>query len=99
MLDAIWDPSSAVRANAQRAKRQIIRVRTLLKSSEVHKQCKAACVETFVKPTLLYGLSTTVLRVTDYRKLFAVLNTGKRMALAVGRGEKKLSIPTTSMTA
>ena len=103
--DAIWDPSSAVRANAQRAKRQIIRVGTLLKSSEVHKQCKAACIEAFVKPTLLYGLETIVLRVTDDRKLSAVFKTAKRMAMGSrSRREKTVqelidAIPTISIAA
>ena len=90
-LDANGDPSSAVRSNAQRAKQQIIRIRPLLKCSEVRKRCKATCIEAFVKPTLLYGLATIVLRATDDRKLSAVLNTGKRMALGCWFGEKRLS--------
>ena len=77
VLDANGDPSGAVRSNAQRAKQQIIRIRPLLKSSEVRKRRKAACIEVFVKPTLLYGLATIVLRVTDDRKLSALINTGK----------------------
>ena len=81
VLDANGDPSGAVRSKAQRAKQQIIRIRPLLKSYEVRKRRKAACIDAFVKPTLLYGLVTIVLRVTDDRKLSAVLNTGKQMAL------------------
>ena len=81
VLDANGDISSAVRSNAQRVKQQIIRIRPLLKSSEVRKRRKAACIEAFVKPTLLYGFATIVLRVTDDRKLSTVLNTGKRIAL------------------
>ena len=37
VLDANGDPSDAVRSNAQRAKQQIIRIRSLLKRSEVRK--------------------------------------------------------------
>ena len=69
VLDANGDPSSAVRSNNQRAKQQIIRIRRLLKIFEVRKRRKAACTDTFVKPTLLCGLATTVLRVTDDQKL------------------------------
>ena len=56
-----WGPLIAVRANAQRAEEQIIRIRPLLKSSEVRKRRKAACIETFVKLTLIYGLATIVM--------------------------------------
>ena len=57
VLDANGDPSSAVPSNAQLAKQQIIRIKPLLKSSEVRKRRKAICIEAFVKPTLLYGLA------------------------------------------
>ena len=67
VLNANGDPSSAVHANAQRGKQQIIRIRPLLKSSEICKRRKAACIQTIVKPTLLYGLATIVLRDTDDR--------------------------------
>ena len=79
--EANGDPSRAVRSNVQRAKQQIIRIGPLLKISEVRKRRKAECIEAFVMPALLYGLATIVLRVTDDRKLSAVLNIGKRMAL------------------
>ena len=59
------DSSSAVCANAQPAKQQIIRIRPLLKCPKARKRRKAACIEAFVKLTLLYGLATIVLHVTD----------------------------------
>ena len=105
VLDANRNPSSAVRSNAQRVKQQIIRIRPVLKSSEVRKRRKAACIEAFVKPTLLYGLATIVLLATDDRKLSAVPNTGKRMALGCwSRREKTVqelnaAIPTISIAA
>ena len=55
VLNANGDPSSSVRSNAQCAKQQIIRIRPLLKRSEVRKRRKANCIEAFVKPTLQYG--------------------------------------------
>ena len=81
VLDADGDPSGAVSANALRAKRQVVRIRPLLRSPAIGAKRKAACIETFVKPSLLYGLATIVLRVNDERKLSAVVNTAKRMAL------------------
>ena len=57
VLDTNRDRSSAVRANAQHAKQQVVRIRTLLKSSEDRKRRKAACIEAFVK--LLYLILTS----------------------------------------
>ena len=103
VLDGDGDATSAVNANCQRAKYQILRIRPLLRSSAVRKRRKAACIETFVKPSLLYGLATIVLRVVDDRKLSAVINTGKRMALGCwSRREKTIlelnnAIPTSNI--
>ena len=87
-----WDPSSVVRANA------------LLKSFEVRKRRKAACIETFVKPTLLYGLSTIVVMslTTENYPLYSI--PANEWPWAAGSGEKntvqelKVAIPTTSIT-
>ena len=57
VLRANGEPSSAMHSNAQRSKQQIIRIRLLLKCTEVR------------KPTLLYGLVTIVLRFDDCQKL------------------------------
>ena len=90
VLDEDEDATSAINANCQLAKYQILCIRPLLGSSVVRKRRKAACIETFVKPSLLYGLATIVLRVVSDRKHSAAINTDKRIALGCwSRREKQ----------
>ena len=84
VLDGDGDATSAINANCQQSKHQILRIRPLLRSLAVPKRRKTPCIETFVKPSLLYGLTTIILRVVDDRKLSVVINTGKQMALGCG---------------
>ena len=71
------DATSAINVNCQQVKCQIVRIRPLVRSSAVRKRRKAVCIETFVKPSILHGFATIVLRVVDDRKLSAVINTGR----------------------
>ena len=53
------------------------------------KKTKVKLVETFIKPILLYGLETAVIRKVDFGKLDAALNKTRRMLLKQ-YSEKKL---------
>ncbi|MGL5754370.1 MAG: reverse transcriptase domain-containing protein [Paraclostridium sp.] len=77
------DPTEAVRLNIRRARQCLVRLRPSLRSDRIHNTTKAKVIETFIKPVLLYGLSTIVLRATDNDKMEAVLNTARRMCLGI----------------
>ena len=74
---------SAIKHNVTKARRQLVRLRPALRSNMLTLSMKAKLLETFIKPVLLYGLSTIVLRVVDNNPIKAVLNTARRMILGL----------------
>ena len=56
-------------------------MRPALTGSSLRVRTKVKLVETSIKPTLLYGLETTVIRKVDFGKLTAVLYKARRMIL------------------
>ena len=73
--------SEAVSNNCRKARTAIVKMRPALTSGSLRLRTKVKLVETFIKPTLLYGLETAVIRKVDFGKLNAVLNKARRMIL------------------
>ena len=73
--------SEAVSNNCSKARTAIVKMRPALTSGSLRIRTKVKLVETFIKPTLLYGLETAVIRKVDFGKLNAVLNKARRMIL------------------
>ena len=73
--------SEAVSNNCRKARTAIVKMRPALTSGSLRIRAKVKLVETFIKPTLLYGLETVVIRKVDFGKLNAVLNKARRMIL------------------
>ena len=70
-----------VRKRVEKAKAAILKLRPALVSDVLTLRNKALIIEVFIKPVLLYGLETIVLRSVDISKLVAVIHRAKRMAL------------------
>ena len=75
------DHSKAVSNNIASARRCLIRLRPALRNASISTLTKARLLETFLKPILLYGMSTVVFRARDFDRINACLNTGRRMIL------------------
>ena len=72
--------NDAIRTNCEKARVALIKQRKVL-VSEVSLKTKALILEVFVKTPLIHGLETMIIRHTDFAKLDAVINRGKRMCL------------------
>ena len=70
-----------VRKRVEKAKAAILKLRPALVSDVLTLRNKALIIEVSIKPVLLYGVETIVLRSVDVSKLEAVIHRAKRMSL------------------
>lgn len=82
----------AVKLYFVKARRKIIHLRPLLRSTRLIMSQKARLVEIFVYPIVIYGLATVVFRVKDNKRLLALQNTARRMILGLwSRRERRMA--------
>lgn len=74
--------------NVRKARGTLARLRPGLRSN-LKMKSKCRMLDTFMKPILTYGLSSTVIRAKDHNRLKAVLNTCRRMILGINRRDEK----------
>ena len=81
----------AISARISKTRIAMLRLRPALVSKKLTLRNKGLLIETFLKPVLLYGLETLVIRCTDLGRLEAVIHRAKRMCLRLEiRNEMKL---------
>ena len=69
----------------------MLRLRPALVSKRLTLRNKGLLIETFLKPVLLYGLETLVIRCTDLGRVEAVIHRANRMCLRLEtRNEMKI---------
>ena len=81
----------AISARISKTRIAMLRLRPALVSKMLTLRNQGLLVETFLKPVMLYGLETLVIRCTDLGRLDAVIHSAKRKCLRLEtRNEKKL---------
>ena len=81
----------AISARISKTRLAMLRHRPALVSKRLTLRNRGHLIETFLKPVLLYGLETLVIRCTDLGRLDAVIHRAKRKCLRLEtRNEKKL---------
>ena len=87
-LAGAWSADQETNSNLDFSK---LRLRPALVSKRLTIRNKGVHIETFLKPVLLYGLETLVIRCTDLGRLEAVIHRAKTMCLRLEtRNEMKL---------
>lgn len=80
------DSDEEIKANLLRTKKCLIRLRPLLRTTNLS-------IELFVDPIITHGLTTIVLRAPDNKRLMAMQNTARRMILGL-RSRKEMKVET-----
>ena len=73
--------SEAVLNNCRKARIAFLKMIPALTGDSLRSRTKINLVENFIKPTLMYGLETAVIRKFDFGKLTDVLNKARKMIL------------------
>ena len=73
-LNAERDIGEIIAHKCRKARTAFVRLRPALVRGLIRMRTEVRLVETFIKPTLLYGLENAFIRKVDFEKLIAVLN-------------------------